>query len=174
MDFHLVADAVVLGSLLVGWLLVKVYFPSYIGEKAKNLATKEDIADITNKIEQVKVEYAKQIELYKSDIWQAQQRHIQMQEEAKLKVDVFKKAVADVAKITDLISIYQIHLSNSEMSAAIAAMAFEIGNQEVQKTSWDMHLEYRTKAAALYSSFRELIIELGGTFALFSIYFEPA
>ena len=173
MDVHLVADLVLFISIFVVGLLIKTFLPGYIGEKAKNLATKEDVADITNKIEQVKVEYAKQLELYKSDIWQTQQRYLQMQEEAKLKVDVFKRAVVDVAKLTDLIGIYQIHASNSEMNAAIAEMAFEKGNQEVQKASWDMHLEHKGKAAALYSSFRELIVELGGTFALFSIYFEP-
>lgn len=174
MDISLAVHVVLLVSIFIGGLLIKIYLPGYIGEKAKNLATKEDIADITSKIEQVKVEYAKQLELYKSDIWQAQQRNLQMHEEAKLKVEVFKKAVVDVAKITDLINIYQLHASNSEMSAAIAEMAFEKGNEEVQKVSWDMHLEHKGKAATLYSNFRGLIVELGGTFALFSIYFEPA
>lgn len=172
MDISLVVDVVLLVSVIVGGLLIKNYLPGYIGEKAKNLATKEDIADITSKIEQVKAEYAKQLELYKSGIWQTQQRYLQMQEEAKLKVETFKKAVVDVAKLTDLISIYQLHASSSEMNAAIAEMAFEKGNQEVQKVSWDMHLEHKGKAATLYSNFRELIVELGGTFALFSIYFE--
>ena len=173
MDISLIADVAFLLSIPIVVLLIKFYLPGYIKEKGKNLATKEDIADITNQIEQVKVEYAKQLELYKSGIWQTQQRYLQMQEEAKLKVEVFKKAVVDVAKLTDLISIYQLHASSSEMNAAIAEMAFEKGNQEVQKVSWDMHLEHKGKAATLYSNFRELIVELGGTFALFSIYFEP-
>jgi len=174
MDVYLVTDILLLVLIFIVGLLIKIYLPRYIGEKAKNLATKEDIADITGKIEQVKAEYAKQLELYKSDIWQTQQRYLQMQEEVKLKVEIFKRAVVDVAKLTDIISICQHHASNSEMNAAIAEMAFEKGNQEVQKASWDMHLEQKGKAAALYSSFRELVVELGGTFALFSIYFEPA
>lgn len=174
MDTSLIADAVLYISIFIAGLLVKSYLPGYIGEKAKNLATKEDIADITKNIEQVKVEYAKQLELYRSDIWQTQQRYLQMQEEAKLKVEVFKKAVVDVAKITDLIKIYQLYASSSEMNSAIAEMAFEKGNQEVQKVNWNMHLEDKGKAATLHSNFRELIAELGGTFALFSIYFEPA
>lgn len=174
MDISLAVDVVLLVLIFIVGLLIKIYLPGYIGEKAKNLATKEDIADITSKIEQVKVEYAKQLELYKSDVWQTQQRYLQIQEVEKLKVDTFKKAVVDVAKITDLISIYQIHVSNSEMAAAVSDIAFKQGNEQVQKASWDMHLEYRSKAAALYSTFRELIVELGGTFALFSIYFEPA
>lgn len=156
----------------LGALLVKSYLPGYIGEKAKNLATKEDVASITSKIEEVKAEYVKQIELYKSDIWKIQQQHLQAQEEAKLKIEVFKKAVVDVARITDLIGIYQIHISNSEMAAAISSLAFDKGNEALVKSSWDIHVEYNAKAAVLYTSFRELIVGLGGTFALLSIYFE--
>lgn len=173
MDVSLAVDVVLLVSVFIGGLLIKTYLPGYIGEKAKNLATKEDIANITSKIEQVKVEYAKQLELYKSDIWQTQQRYLQMQEQEKLKVETFKKAVVVVAKITDLISIYQLHSSSSVMSSAIAEMAHDKGNEEVVKVSWDMHVEQKGKAADLYSNFRESIVELGSTFALFSVYFEP-
>lgn len=174
MDVYLVADMVLLFSILIMGLLIKTYLPGYIGEKAKNLATKEDVADITCKIEQVKVEYAKQLELYRSEIWQTQQRYLQMQEEAKLKVEVFKKTVVDVAKLTELINNYQVHAVDSQIKSAIAEIAFEKDDKEVYKESWGMHLEQKEKAAKLYSSFRELIVELGGAFALFSIYFEPA
>ncbi len=173
MDIHLAADlALFISIAIVGWL-IKFYLPGYMGEKGKNLATKEDIAEITNKIEQVKVEYAKQLELYKSNVWQAQQRYLQMQEETKLKVDTFKKAVVDVAKLTDLINIYQLHSFSGEMDSAIAQMAHDKGNEKVEKASWDKYLEHKDKAAAPYSNFRELIVELGSTFALFSVYFEP-
>jgi len=173
-DIHLAADlALFISIAIVGWL-IKFYLPGYMGEKGKNLATKEDIAEITKKIEQVKVEYAKQLELYKSGIWKTQQRYLQMQEVEKLKVEAFKKAVVNVAKITDIINIYQIHSSNSEMNAAIAQMAHDKENEALEKASWDMHLEHKDKAAKLYSDFRGLIVELGGTFALFSVYFQPA
>lgn len=174
MDVSFMADLAWLASIPTIALLIKFYLPGYIKEKGKNLATKEDIAGITDQIEQVKTEYSKQLEIYKSEIWKSQQNYLLLQEETKLKVEAFKKAVVDVAKLTDLISVYQLHASNSEMNFSIADMAFEKGNQEVQKASWDMHLEHKDKAARLYSDFRGLIVELGGTFALFSIYFEPA
>ena len=41
----------------------KSYFPSYFQEKGKNLATKEDIVEITNKIEGVKFDLTQQSEL---------------------------------------------------------------------------------------------------------------
>ncbi len=36
-------------------LLMKYFLPSYLDEKGKNIATKEDIAEITEKVERVKV-----------------------------------------------------------------------------------------------------------------------
>ena len=49
------------GGLLVGgaiFLILKSFLPSYLSEKAKNLATREDIAEITDNIEKIKSEYA--------------------------------------------------------------------------------------------------------------------
>jgi len=43
-------------------LFARWYLPSYLTEKAKNLATKEDIAKITREVEQVKHEYARRLE----------------------------------------------------------------------------------------------------------------
>jgi len=42
-------------AILVGFL-VKAYLPSYVREKGKNLATKEDIAEITRLVERVRAE----------------------------------------------------------------------------------------------------------------------
>ncbi|MDT7836908.1 hypothetical protein [Aquabacterium sp. OR-4] len=50
-----------LATIGVLWLVLRSFFPSYIGEKGKNLATKEDIAAITQKVEEVKEAYAKRL-----------------------------------------------------------------------------------------------------------------
>ncbi|AGR77093.1 hypothetical protein A7H1H_0784 [Aliarcobacter butzleri 7h1h] len=44
---------VVFVSVIISLILNK-YLPSYFGEKGKNLATKEDIEEITSKVEKVK------------------------------------------------------------------------------------------------------------------------
>jgi hypothetical protein len=44
------------------FLFVKSYLPSYFSAKGKNLATKEDIAEITKKTEEIRVLYSKQLE----------------------------------------------------------------------------------------------------------------
>ena len=54
-----------LGAMIGGgilYLVVKSFIPSYLAEKAKNLATREDIAAITKEIEGVKADYAKQLQ----------------------------------------------------------------------------------------------------------------
>ena len=42
------------------FLFRRFYLPSYLSKKGENLATKEDIAGITKKIEEVKIEFASQ------------------------------------------------------------------------------------------------------------------
>ena len=49
------------GGIIAGgivFMLLKSFIPSYLGEKAQNLATREDIARITDEIERVKSQYA--------------------------------------------------------------------------------------------------------------------
>lgn len=46
----------------IAWLLIKNCLPSYLSEKGKNLATKEDVAQITRKVEEVRHEYASLVE----------------------------------------------------------------------------------------------------------------
>ena len=53
-------------TFLVTWF-VRSYFESYLRKKGENLATKEDIADITRKVEEIKSEVSVKPELLK---WQ--------------------------------------------------------------------------------------------------------
>jgi len=49
-------------------LLIGNFLPSYFNKKGENLATKEDIAEITKKTEEVKSEYLKELENFKADL----------------------------------------------------------------------------------------------------------
>lgn len=55
------------GGLVLG-LLFNNYLPKYFGKKGENLATKEDISEITTKIEAVKHDYARQLESTKAEL----------------------------------------------------------------------------------------------------------
>ncbi len=62
-DLELIlSGATLILTILLG-LLFSIYLPSYTKEKAKNLATKEDIAEITNKAESVRAEFSKESQL---------------------------------------------------------------------------------------------------------------
>ena len=52
---------------LIG-LFVKNYLPSYMDEKGKNLATKEDIEEITRKTEKVQQDFREGFELFSNDV----------------------------------------------------------------------------------------------------------
>ena len=47
-------EAIVAG--IVVFFLIKYFLPGYLSEKGKNLATREDIVEITDKIEEVKAQ----------------------------------------------------------------------------------------------------------------------
>lgn len=63
LDFFILISQVLLmiGLFFLG-IFLKNYFPKYLEEKAKNIATKEDITDITHQIESVKINYAQTLE----------------------------------------------------------------------------------------------------------------
>ena len=53
-------------AVLVAFALLRFYLPAYLGEKGKNLATREDIAKITREVEQVRLQYSTLVEELKA------------------------------------------------------------------------------------------------------------
>lgn len=65
-----IADIIILvtnGLILIGGLYL-AFFKSYFTEKGKNLATREDIEEITKKVEAIKVEFIKETERLKFEL----------------------------------------------------------------------------------------------------------
>ena len=59
------------------YFLFKSLLPSYFSQKGKNLATKEDIEEITGKIESIKANYSLELERAKDEIsYYSQTRNI--------------------------------------------------------------------------------------------------
>ncbi|MFZ0052673.1 MAG: hypothetical protein WAK96_12940, partial [Desulfobaccales bacterium] len=54
-----------IGGITAFFSLSKYFFSSYASEKGRNLATKEDISEITKKIEEIKHQYNLMIEQIK-------------------------------------------------------------------------------------------------------------
>lgn len=61
-------NVAILIAVYVFYRLIKNYVPSYFDEKGKNLATKQDIAEITRKTEEVQKEFKEGFELFSSDV----------------------------------------------------------------------------------------------------------
>ena len=66
MEWIYIAVEIILVFLL--GLFIKNFLPSYMDEKGKNLATKEDIEAITRKTEEVQKEFKEGFELFSSDV----------------------------------------------------------------------------------------------------------
>ena len=64
----LILQVIILLCMGVFVLIVKHYLPSYMKKKGENLATKEDIAEITKKTEEVQKDFKEQLELFTSDV----------------------------------------------------------------------------------------------------------
>ncbi len=62
--FNLALNLAEIAIIIVGGFLLNSHLPAYFEEKGKNLADKEDIRVITEKIEAVRTEYAKQLHVY--------------------------------------------------------------------------------------------------------------
>jgi hypothetical protein len=58
-------DILILIVFAITGLFAKFALPSYLGEKAKNLATKQDIGVITQTVEEVKARHTQEIEQLK-------------------------------------------------------------------------------------------------------------
>ncbi|HAS8485747.1 TPA: hypothetical protein I7727_07315 [Vibrio vulnificus] len=57
-------------ALMFVALITKFYIPAYLKEKAKNLATKEDISEITEAIEKVRSQYNEKLQelIYQNNV----------------------------------------------------------------------------------------------------------
>jgi hypothetical protein len=68
LSFDHVVSILNLILIVGGGLYFRNYLPSYYSEKGKNIATKEDVQELTRLVESVRAEYAINIEKYKSDL----------------------------------------------------------------------------------------------------------
>ncbi|UAK18101.1 hypothetical protein [Sporolactobacillus terrae] len=67
LGFWIVSAIQLIGFICI-WLLLRHYFPSYVDQKGKNLATKEDIKEITKKTEEVKILFQKEMAEFSTDL----------------------------------------------------------------------------------------------------------
>lgn len=106
------AGAIIGGGII--FLFIKSYIPSYLNNKAKNLATKEDISDITDEIEGVKSGYASILEELKSE---NQLKHASIGREKSIKKEVYLQAAGAVTRSQNMITSFSnLNFANEDIT----------------------------------------------------------
>ena len=82
------------------YFFIKSFIPSYLSEKGKNLATKEDITSITDKVESVKTDYAKVIEEIRSN---NQLKLAEIEREKNIRKEVYLEAAEALTRTINVI-----------------------------------------------------------------------
>ncbi|OEF22643.1 hypothetical protein [Aliivibrio logei] len=118
------------GGALIGaafvFLLLKSFLPSYFSEKAKSLATKEDIGEITSKVEQVKSGYAEMLEEIKSN------NHLKfasIEREKTLKKEVYLDSVEALNKYQGSLAA----MGNLDISNQAVTDSFSMSGSQIAK-----------------------------------------
>lgn len=68
MDKYIVIDIILITVYIIGYFFIKHHIASYLDQKGKNLATKEDVAEITKKTEEVTTHFKKELECFTTDL----------------------------------------------------------------------------------------------------------
>ena len=116
MDFAalVVSISSIFVSTIIG-LLLKNYLPNYFSEKAKNLAKKQDIEILTEKVESVKSKYTVEIEKLKADLEKASHvGKMQFEVEFQIYKDVWEQLVKLKRKTLSLRPAFDVALSENE------------------------------------------------------------
>ncbi|EPC6137704.1 hypothetical protein ACR0WA_003647, partial [Vibrio cholerae] len=108
------------------FFILKSYLPTYFSEKAKNLATKEDIGEITSEVEQVKSGYAEMLEEVKSNF---QLRLASIEREKLLKKEVYLNSVEALTKYQGALAA----MSNLDVSNQIITDSFSENAAQITK-----------------------------------------
>lgn len=137
--------------LLTGlWIALKVSLSSYFNEKAKNLAQKEDIADITREVELVRSEFTKELSQLNSQLQKQHTIEIQHREQErnaliKFHADLEKALLSGFSINTGLYTpktsnmLYEklltLEVSRDNMFLSFAQVQLMVQNEELVKTA---------------------------------------
>lgn len=114
---------------LVVFLLMKHFLPGYLSEKGKNLATKEDIEHITDKVESVKTDYAEILEEVKSN---NQIKIDAIEREKTLKKEVYMEAVEAITLSQNMLaSLSNLNIKDDQLTSAFSANAGKIAKVQL-------------------------------------------
>ena len=113
----------------VVFFLIKYFLPGYLSEKGKNLATQEDIENITNKVESVKSAYAEVLEEIKSN---NQIKIAGIEREKNLKKEVYMEAVEAITNSLNTIADFpKLDQSEENLTSVFSTEAGKIAKVQI-------------------------------------------
>ena len=119
---------VIVGGFII-YMIVKSFIPSYLSEKGKNLATKEDIRTITNEIESVKSDYAEVLEEIKSE---NQLKLAAIEREKTIKKEVYMDAIEAITRTHNMVASFaNLTLDDQSSTSPLASDAGKIAKVQV-------------------------------------------
>lgn len=90
----LILEIISLLAIILGAAFLKSFLPGYLNRKGENLATKEDVADITDRIESVKKQHTVEIEAAKSTLLkEAHADNLKFEKEFEILTEIWEKLV---------------------------------------------------------------------------------
>ncbi|MFB3239461.1 hypothetical protein Q7C15_11830 [Aeromonas salmonicida] len=111
------------------YFFIKSFLPSYLTEKAKNLASKEDIELITEKVESVKSDYAHLLEEVRSNY---QLKFAAIEREKSTKKEVYMEAIEAITRSQNIIpSFCNLNLSEEQITSSLSSDAGKIAKVQV-------------------------------------------
>ncbi len=118
---------------LVLYAFIKIFIPSYLSQKGKNLATKEDIEEITRKVESVKSSYAKVLEEIRHE---NKLVAATIEREKLLRKEVYLDAVGAIVRTQNMIANFaNLNLTNEHITSALAKDSGTISKVQIVGTS---------------------------------------
>jgi hypothetical protein len=109
----IISNFITLLLLIIFGLIFKNFIPSYFNQRAKNLADKQDIGDITKEIESVKEVFTEKTELLKTDLKLALNYQIEHRNEERRAIIEFHHSLNEWINRCFNIDIVSYHLGNS-------------------------------------------------------------
>ena len=151
----------IIGGAII-YLFIRFFLPSYFSEKAKNLATKEDIESITDKVESVRADYSHLLEEVRSN---HQLKLAAIEREKNIKKEVYMAAVEAITRSQNMIMDFS-NLdqdadkitSNMKLDAGKIAKIQVVGGKETVKSVTKYMTEIARAALDLMLRRSELIM----------------
>ncbi|MBA6262165.1 chromosome segregation ATPase [Colwellia sp. Bg11-12] len=120
-------EAVVAGTIV--FFLIKYFLPGYLSQKGKNLATQEDIENITNTIESVKAGYAEVLEEIRSN---NQIKIAAIEREKSIKKEVYMEAAEAITKAQNIVANFSdLNIDVEIITANFSAEAGKIAKVQI-------------------------------------------